>query len=252
MKLDRRTQLFVLLVAVFVTSLVVGDILGGKLTEAPLLGQVRIISVGMIPFPVTFLLTDILNEFYGKKAARFVTIVGFFMALFTYVLILISAALPWAGLTRGEGWTGMTPASFQSVFLSSQRILLASMVAYLLGQFLDIGVFHLLKRLSSNRFLWLRATGSTLVSQLIDTFVIQLLAWSGTLSAAKLLELVATGYVIKILAAIGLTPLIYAGHAFVERGLGIAPVVLDENGDPVTQGDPSGSSGGENSAPSTR
>jgi hypothetical protein len=223
-KLDRRTQLFVLLVGVFVTSLVVGDILGGKLTEAPLLGQVRIISVGMIPFPVTFLLTDILNEFYGKKAARFVTIVGFFMALFT--------------------WTGMTPASFQSVFLSSQRILLASMVAYLLGQFLDIGVFHLLKRLSSNRFLWLRATGSTLVSQLIDTFVIQLLAWSGTLSAAKLIELVATGYVIKIVAAIALTPLIYAGHTLVERGLGILPVVLDEHGDPVVPGDTPGGDGG--------
>lgn len=243
MKLDRRALLFLFLLGIFLTSLLVGDIIGGKLTEVHLLGQTRIISVGMIPFPVTFLLTDILNEFYGKKAARTVTMVGFFMVLFTYGLILAAAALPWAGLTRDATWTGMTEASFQSVFLSSQRILLASMVAYLLGQFLDIGVFHLLKRLTSNRFLWLRATGSTLVSQLIDTFVIQLLAWSGTLSMGKLFELVATAYVIKILVAIGLTPFLYAGHTLVERGLGIEPVVLDENGDPLEQPAPSGSSG---------
>jgi uncharacterized integral membrane protein (TIGR00697 family) len=234
-RLDRRAQFFVFLVAVFVTSLVVGDILGGKLTEAPLFGQMRIISVGMIPFPVTFLLTDLLNEFYGKKAARFVTIVGFFMALFTYVLILVSASLPWASLSREPSWTGMTEVAFQSVFLSSQRILLASMVAYLFGQFLDIGVFHLLKRLTHNRLLWLRATGSTLVSQLVDTFVIQLLAWSGTLSVAKLLELVTTGYTIKIVAAVGLTPFIYAGHVLVQRVLGIAPVLLDERGEPVAE-----------------
>lgn len=245
MNLDRRTQFFVFLTAVFVTSLVVGDITGGKLTEAPIFGQIRIISVGMIPFPVTFLLTDLLNEFYGKKAARFVTFVGFFMALFTYAVILISSVLPWAGLTQEPGWTGMTSASFQSVFLSSQRILLASMVAYLFGQFLDIGVFNLLKRLSSNRFLWLRATGSTLVSQLVDTFVIQLLAWSGTLTLSKLLELVATGYIIKILVAIGLTPLIYAGHAIVERGLGIPPVLLGEDGEPL---DPSGHPGSRKSS----
>lgn len=243
MKLDRRVLLFLFLLGIFLTSLLVGDIIGGKLTEVHLLGQTRIISVGMIPFPITFLLTDILNEFYGKKAARTVTMVGFFMVLFTYGLILAAAALPWAGLTRDANWTGMTEASFQSVFLSSQRILLASMVAYLLGQFLDIGVFHLLKRLTSNRFLWLRATGSTLVSQLIDTFVIQLLAWSGTLSMGKLFELVATAYVIKILVAIGLTPFLYAGHTLVERGLGIEPVVLDENGDPLEQPAPSGSSG---------
>ncbi|MCS6899805.1 MAG: queuosine precursor transporter [Myxococcales bacterium] len=238
MKLDRRTQFFVFLVGVFVTSLVMGDILGGKLTEVTLLGRTQIVSVGMIPFPVTFLLTDLLNEFYGKKAARFVTLVGFFMALFTYVLILLSASLPWASLAREPGWTGMTEGAFQSVFLSSQRILLASMVAYLLGQFLDIGVFHLLKRLTHNRLLWLRATGSTLISQLIDTFVIQLLAWSGTLTGAKLLELVATGYTIKVFAAIGLTPLIYAGHVLVQRVLGFAPVLLDEHGDPLPEEQP--------------
>lgn len=233
MSFDRRTKLFVVLTALFVTSLILGDFIGGKLSDVRFLGMERIASAGMIPFPVTFLLTDILNEFYGKKAARFVTWVGFFLALYTFAIVAVATSLPWASLTRDPSWPGMDEASFTRVFLSSQRILMASVVAFLFGQFLDIGVFNLLKRLSSNRFLWLRATGSTLVSQLVDTFVIQLLAWSGTLTMAKLLDLVVTGYTIKILAAVCLTPFIYAGHALVERVLGIQPVLLDENGEPL-------------------
>ncbi len=240
MRLDRRLQLFVFLTGVFITSLLVGDIIGGKLVDVTLFGSVRLVSVGMIPFPVTFLLTDILNEFYGKQAARVVTLVGFFMAVFAFTIIAIANALPWAALTREPGWLGMVEGSFRNVFAGSQRILLASMVAYLVGQFLDIGVFNLLKRVTSNRYLWLRATGSTLVSQLIDTVVIQYLAWTGTLTVAKMVDLVTTSYTLKIVVAIGLTPLIYAGHALVERVLGIPPVRLDEHGEhvPVSDVDP--------------
>lgn len=230
---DRRLQLFTLITGVFVTALVVGDIIGGKLIEVRLLGELRVISVGMIPFPVTFLFTDILNEFYGKKAARFVTIVGFCAALFAFLTIAIAASLPWAGFTAEPGYKGMVEGSFNNVFTGSQRILVASMVAYVVGQFLDINVFNLLKRLSSNRHLWLRATGSTLVSQLVDTFIIQVIAWTGTLTPQKLVELVFTAYIIKILAAVGLTPLIYAGHTVVERVLGIEPLLLDPNGEPL-------------------
>ncbi|RYE81323.1 MAG: VUT family protein [Myxococcales bacterium] len=238
MTLDRRAQLFAFLLGIFVTSLLVGDIIGGKLIEVGLLGSPRIVSVGMIPFPVTFLLTDILNEFYGQKAARLVTLVGFFMAVFAFVLIAVAGVPAWATLTREPGYPGMVEASFVNVFAGSQRILLASMVAYLFGQFLDITIFNLLKRLTSNRYLWLRATGSTLVSQLVDTVVIQYLAWTGTLTAVKLVELVSTGYTIKLLVAVALTPLIYAGHALVERVLGIAPVRLDARGEPISPGPP--------------
>lgn len=240
MKLDARTKLFVALAGVFVTALVVGDIIGGKLVSLHLLGKDYVLSVGMIPFPVTFLLTDILNEFYGKRVARFVTLVGFGMALFAFLVIYIAMALPWAPFTQEPGYKGMVEPSFNNVFGGSQRILVASMIAYLIGQFLDIGVFNLLKRLSSNRFLWLRATGSTLVSQLIDTFVIQLIAWWGTLTLDRLLGLVLTGYTIKILVAIGLTPLIYAGHALVEGALGLQPIRLDANGDPIEPPAPQG------------
>ncbi len=233
MKLDRRLQLFVALSGVFVTALVVGDIIGGKLYDRTVLGFTFRISVGMIPFPLTFLLTDILNEFYGKRAARFVTWVGFAMAVLAFTILGIALEVPWAAITRGADWQGMNEGAFNNVFGGSRRILLASMVAYVIGQFCDIAVFNFLKRRSQNRLLWLRATGSTVVSQLIDTVVIQFIAWWGLMAPGEIFATVASSYVVKLAIAIGLTPFIYAGHALVERVLKIEPIRLDDNGEPV-------------------
>ncbi|MBN8230774.1 queuosine precursor transporter [Corallococcus macrosporus] len=233
MTLDRRIQLFLVLAGLFITSLVVGDIIGVKLFEVHLGPVVAVMSVGMLPFPVTFLLTDILNEFYGKKVARFVTWVGFFMAIFTFVIVALAGQIPWAPMTEAKGYNGTVAASFNNVFGGSQRILMASMVAYLVAQFLDISVFNLLKRVTNNRMLWLRATGSTVVSQLIDTVVVQFVAWTGVLPQDVIFRIIFTSYAVKLLVAIGLTPLVYLGHALVERKLGISPVVLGEDGEPV-------------------
>ncbi|NTX60526.1 queuosine precursor transporter [Myxococcus sp. CA051A] len=235
MNLDRRMQLFVVLAAVFVTSLVVGDLIGVKLFEVNLGFVVAVMSIGMLPFPVTFLLTDILNEFYGKKAARFVTWVGFSMAIFAFTVIAIAVEVPFAPLTRAPDFTGTVEGSFNNVFSGSQRILLASMIAYLVGQFCDISIFNLLKRVTNNKMLWLRATGSTLVSQLIDTAVVQFVAWTGVLPTAVIFNIIATSYVVKLLVAVSLTPFIYLGHALVERKLGIKPVVLGADGEPLPE-----------------
>jgi uncharacterized integral membrane protein (TIGR00697 family) len=240
-KLDRRIQLFVVLSGVFITSLVVGDIIAVKLVQPSLAGVTGVLSVGMVPFPVTFLLTDILNEFYGKRAARFVTFVGLGMALFAFGVIGLASALPWAPFTLEPGYTGTAPASFDNVFGGSQRILVASMVAYLIGQLLDIWIFNALKRASANHFLWLRATGSTVLSQWVDTVVVQVVAWTGILTGAQIVHIVLTSYFFKVLAAVALTPLIYAGHALVERRLGMEPVMLGPDGEPLEE--PIGSSG---------
>lgn len=235
MNLDTRIRLFVVLAGVFVTSLVVGDIIGVKLFEVKLGPLVAVMSAGMLPFPVTFILTDILNEFYGKKAARFITLVGFGMALFAFTVIYLAMGMEWAPLTRGPDFTGTVESSFNNVFGGSQRILVASMVAYLIGQFSDIAIFNLLKRLSHNRLLWLRATGSTVVSQFIDTVVVQTIAWTGVLPVAVITQIVFTSYAVKLLVAVGLTPLIYAGHALVERWLGLKPVMLGPDGEPLPE-----------------
>src|SRR5690606_33044568 len=170
--IDSRQKLFVVLAAIFTTCLVVGDIIGGKLIQTALFGQTITLTVGMIPFPVTFLLTDLLNEFYGKRAARFVTLLGFGLALLAYAFIFIAGAIPIAPMALEPDWQGVTDHSFQNVFLSSQRMIAASLTAYIVAQFVDIGVFQVLKRATNNRLLWLRATGSTAISQLIDTIVI--------------------------------------------------------------------------------
>jgi uncharacterized integral membrane protein (TIGR00697 family) len=225
---DLRTRLFLVLAGVFTTCLVVGDLIGGKLIEVPMPGWTAVITVGMIPFPVTFLLTDLLNEFYGKRAARFVTFLAFGCAVLTYLFLSIGGAIPIASFTRSEDWTGVTEEAFSNVFLGSQRMIIASLSAYMVSQLVDIFVFHSLKRMTDGKLLWLRATGSTLISQAIDTVTINIVAWTGILSTDQILRVILSSYGVKVGIAIGLTPLIYMGHAAMERWLRIAPVPVAE------------------------
>jgi uncharacterized integral membrane protein (TIGR00697 family) len=236
MIIERRVGLFIFLTAAFCTALVVGDLTGAKLFEVHVFGLQVLMSVGMLSFPLTFLLTDLLNEFYGKSAARFVTWVGFAMALGSIFTIIAAVKVPIAPLTRAPDWTGVTDSDFNQVFGGSLRILFASLVAYLAGQFVDIASFHVLKKLSRNKLLWLRATGSTFISQLIDTVLVQALAWYGMMPNSQIALIVGSSYVVKLLIAVGLTPLIYGGHVVMERWLGIEPVILGEDGEPLPYG----------------
>jgi queuosine precursor transporter len=221
MVLDAKHKLFVALAATFCTCLVVGDLIGGKLVSGDVFGFRFTTTVGMLPFPVTFLLTDLLNEFYGKRAARFVTFVGFFMAVLTFAVVLLAAEVPIAELTRAPNWEGVTDASFRNVFVGSLRMLAASLVAYLTAQLVDISVFAALRKLSEGRMLWLRATGSTAVSQAIDTIAITVVAWAGLLSTPEMLRIMVSAYILKLGIAVGLTPLVYGLHTLIERRLGI-------------------------------
>ena len=229
MNLEPRLKLFLYLSAVFIVCLILGDLIGGKLFELTVGKIPFVISVGMLPFPITFLLTDLINEFYGARWARFVTLVGFFMAVLTYAIVLVAVRVPWAPFTLEPGWGGINRASFDNVFSGSQRMMIASMAAYLFAQFTDIAVFHAIKRLTKDRFLWLRATGSTIVSQLIDTVVIQSIAWVGLLRADKLVSIILTSYAVKVVIAIALTPLIYAGHELVERQFQMKPMAIEQD-----------------------
>jgi queuosine precursor transporter len=224
MVLDARQRLFILLGAAFLTCLIVGDIIGGKLISFSLFGFPFTTTVGMLPFPVTFLLTDVLNEFYGKRAARFITLVGFVMAMLSFSVIYLAGAIPIAEFTKDPTWQGVTEASFANVFLGSQRMIAASMAAYLVAQFVDIGVFHLLKQVTGGKYLWLRASGSTAVSQMVDTIAITIVAWVGVLPWSQIGHIIISAYGLKILIAVGLTPAIYACHSLVEKRAGITPM----------------------------
>jgi uncharacterized integral membrane protein (TIGR00697 family) len=208
-------KLFVYLCAVFVACLLLGDVIGGKIIRTPL-GP---ISVGIIPFPVTFLLTDVVNDFYGRRGARFLTLLGFFMALLAWALLQVTTWMP------ADGSTYFTQIEYAKVFGGSAQLFVASMAAYLIGQFLDIHVFHFWKALTASRHLWLRSTGSTIFSQAVDTITINVIfgrvtaGWQWGFIGAK----VGREYAIKFVVAVLLTPAIYALHEAIVRGLRIEP-----------------------------
>lgn len=225
-KLDARLNLFITLVAVFMTCLVVGDLIGGKLTSFYLFGHEWVFSAGQIAFPITFILTDIINEFYGRTVVRRVTFLAFFMVGLTFCIIYISAQLPWASFAQDAKWEdagGVTPKMFGIVFTQATRIQMASMVAFLISNLVDIWVFFLLKKLTREKHLWLRSTGSTAVSQLIDTIVISALIWIGKVGFERYVTIVITSYVVKLAAAIVVTPLIYALHDLLEKRFDLHP-----------------------------
>jgi uncharacterized integral membrane protein (TIGR00697 family) len=208
-------KLYVVLVAVFVSCLLLGDVTGGKTIATPL-GP---ISVGIIAFPVTFLLTDIVNDFYGRRGAHFLTMVGFGMAVLAYAVLRVSTVL------TVDTSTYFTQAEFEKIFGGSSQLFVASILAYLIGQFLDIHVFQFWKALTESRHLWLRATGSTILSQAIDTVTINAIFWKWT--AAKewgwIFGKIGREYGIKLVVAIALTPVVYALHGAIVRGLKIEP-----------------------------
>ena len=178
--------------------LVVGDLIGGKLTSFHLFGREWVFSVGQIAFPVTFILTDILNEFYGRHVVRRITFLAFCMVGLTFVIVYAAGGLPWWPQTLAADWGGVTPREFDLVFTQATRIQLSSMVAFLLANLVDISVFFVLKKATGNRMLWLRATGSTAVSQLIDTIVISALVWGSKLDFDQYVVVVMTSYLIKL------------------------------------------------------
>jgi uncharacterized integral membrane protein (TIGR00697 family) len=213
---DRSHKVFVWMTAIFVLCLVVADLIGAmlfsfKLTlfghEVPVL-----LSAGIIPFPVTFILTDLLNEFYGKEGARFVTWVGFGMCFLTFGCLFVAGHLP-----VDPHATLIPKPVFLTISSQYTSMFIASITAYLIGQMLDIQVFHIIRSITKHRFIWLRATGSTVVSQLFDSLIVTFIAFWGQLSLETILALALGNYVWKFIIAVGITPLLYMGHGLLTR-----------------------------------
>lgn len=230
---DVRTRLFVGLTAVFVTALLVADITGGKFFHLSLfrIGDFEFVthSVGMLSFPVTFLLTDLINEYYGARAARQVTWIGLACAGLSFSLIFLGRKIPVAAESP------LPQEVFERVFAMSNRLYIASLTAYLIGQMADIAVFTALKRATGGKLVWLRATGSTVVSQAIDSFFVTTILFYGNPgpdgsvpTMGVILKIAATGYVLKFFLAVGLTPVVYLGRWLIRTRLGMTPLPASE------------------------
>ncbi len=238
--LSNAQRLFMWLSGISIASLLIGDVIGIKLFRIPLgfslpvpggSTDTIVHTCGMLTFPITFLVTDLVNEFYGKRAARRIAVLSFSMALFAFAFINIGLAMPFL-----DAPYNVDPAAFNAVFGSARVMYVASLTAYLVGQFCDIAIFSGLKRLTGDRFIWLRATGSTVVSQMLDSLVVTYLAFSlgrrlfedgaMAMSGSEVLRTAATGYMLKFVIAVAMTPLIYVGHRVIRRSLGMTPAAV--------------------------
>ncbi len=217
--MDARQKLYLYLCGVFLTALLIGDTIGSKLFTMNIpLGFTTVhatLSAGAIWFPITFLLTDVINEFYGSEGARSVTFLGFWMALIAFAILYAARKIPAAPFSP------ITQDVFDNVFGNANRIFFASLAAYLIGQLVDITVFQFAKRLTQSKHIWLRSTGSTLISQLIDTVLVTYIAFLGKVASPQLRQMIVTSYAVKVVLAIGLTPIIYAMHGFIHRRIGL-------------------------------
>ncbi len=211
---DRRTLLAIILTGMFVTNAVVAELISGKLfTVGPFT-----LTCGVLLWPVVFLTTDVVNEYFGRHGVRRLTLTT--VVLIGYVFLILLAAMQ----VVAAPFSPVNDEQFTAVFGQGSWIIVGSMTAFAVSQLVDVAVFWVLRRWTGGKMIWLRATGSTGVSQLVDTFVVMGIAFwlPGKLTTVEFLTVSMTNYGYKLILAIGLTPLVYAMHAAVRRFLGDA------------------------------
>ncbi|MDA0793831.1 MAG: queuosine precursor transporter [Bacteroidetes bacterium] len=209
-KTELAKKIYLYLAGLFITSLVVSNLIFQKFfywrpLEISIFGnQLFELSVGILPYPITFLITDLISEIYGKKKANQVVIAGIFASFFSMGILWMANVVP--AIENSP----VDDATFQKVFALSPVAVLASMMAYLSAQFVDIRLYHFWKKLTHGRMLWLRNNFSTFSSQLIDTVaVISLLCLFGVLEWNLFWGLVLSGFLFKIIIAALDTPFLY-------------------------------------------
>ena len=199
-----KDQLYIFLCAIFISSLVTCNLIANKFVSVDLGFKVFIVSAGILPYPLTFLVTDLISELYGQKKANIVVFSGFVASMFVLLFL-------WLG-----GQFNAIPSSivnddtYNAVFQNAWRIIAASMTAYLFAQFIDVRIFHFWKRLTNGNHLWLRNNGSTIASQLIDTTLVVIILFVGVWESGQIVSAIIDGWLFKMLMAAIDTPIIYA------------------------------------------
>lgn len=242
---NKAVRLFLILGGFFITNALVAEFIGVKIFSLErtfgfepfnwkVLGIEGNLSftAGVLLWPLVFIMTDVINEYFGKRGVRFLSYLAVGLIIFAFFMVYIAiAAAPadwWVGINAEQGVPNMQTA-FSNVFGQGLCIIIGSVIAFLLGQIIDVLVFHRIRRMTGEGKVWLRATGSTLVSQLIDSFVVLYIAFilcpqcTTGLEPWPVNQFLAVGivnYIYKFIVAIALTPAIYAAHAAIDNYLG--------------------------------
>jgi uncharacterized integral membrane protein (TIGR00697 family) len=237
---DRPTRLFIILGGFFIANAIVAEVVGVKVfsledtlgierADFSLLGVDHLsfsLTVGVIPWPVIFVMTDIINEYYGVKGVRFLSMLTAALICFAFFVFYFAIkASPdtsfWVGSYSQEGVPDMQ-AAFKAIFGQGMNIIIGSLTAFIIGQLADAFVFRKIKFITGEKRIWARATLSTLVSQLIDSFVVIYIAFYifRGVSLGQCTAWALTSYSYKFLIAVLMTPVIYLIHGLAERYLG--------------------------------
>lgn len=237
---DKPTKLFVVLTSFFVANALIAECIGTKLFSlemlvglepAPfsLLGQdglTYVLTCGVLLWPIEFVMTDIVNEYYGPKAVRRISYIAIGLISYAFIMFYMAIEVPadesfWVTSRKDQGVPDMQVA-FSSIFGQGMWIIFGSLVAFLVSQLLDVWVFHKIKKITGDKKVWLRATGSTLFSQFIDSFVVLFIAFhlGSDWSVQRVLAIGLVNYSYKALMALVLTPVIYIAEGMIDRYLG--------------------------------
>ena len=243
---SKPTRLFIILGCFFIANALIAEFIGVKIfsLEASLgIKPINLIlfstpfsfnlTAGVLLWPVVFIMTDIINEYFGHRGVKFLSYMAAILISYAFIMFFFAIRLTpaswWPGSKASTGVADMQQA-YSAVFGQGLWIIIGSLVAFLVGQVLDVFIFHRIKKMTGEKYIWLRSTGSTLVSQLIDSFVVLGIAFyigpmlqpsQGAPWSLQQLLAVGTGnYIYKFIVAIVLTPVIYLVHGWIENYLG--------------------------------
>ena len=234
---DRPNKQFIGFTAFFCCNALIAEAIGTKLfslekifglkpANFSLFGQSGlsfVLTCGVLLWPLEFVITDIINEFYGPKAVRRISWTAVILISYAFLMYFLAIGIPpadvWIASSSKQGVDNIQTA-FSAIFGQNMRIIIGSLVAFLVSQIVDVTVFHSIKRRTGNKHLWLRATGSTLVSQLVDSYIVLFIAFSGVFTWQQILAIGMMNYMYKFVVAIILTPLIYLVEGRIERYVG--------------------------------
>lgn len=241
---NRGVTLFIILAGFFIANTIVAEFVGGKIfslekllgwrpLDLSLFGVHNLglnLTAGAILWPIVFIMTDIINEYYGSRAVRFLSYLAIGTVAYAFTMVYGAIGLPPNDWWQFQSGLSADPArnvadmglSFNRVMGQGLWIIIGSMVAFLVGQVLDVAVFHRIKQATGEKMIWLRSTGSTLVSQLVDSYVVLIIAFyiGSDWDLVRVLAIGTVNYFYKFGMAILLTPLIYLGHYLIEKFLG--------------------------------
>lgn len=209
---SKKDLVFIILAGIFITNAVTAELIGGKLIQ---IGPF-VMSIGILPWPIVFLTTDLINEYFGKQGVKKLSYITAGLIAYSFLVLFLAISIPAA-----KGISPVNDDQFYAVFGQSMWIIVGSIIAFLVSQLIDVTVFSYFKNKTGNKMIWLRTTGSTIISQLFDSFIVLGIAFwlPGKINSETFISSALTGYTFKLGTAIALTPLIYLGHHLIKKYL---------------------------------